>query len=305
MRDVYGAGVLDCFLDEGISFPRAIGVSAGSGNLVSFLAGQRGRNLRYYEQYAPRPEYMGMKCLLKDGNYFNLEYIYGTMSREGGEDPVDYDALAASPVDFRVAACDARSGKTVFFKKSMIPRNDYRIIMASCCVPAVCRPVEIGGRRFIDGGTAIPIPWKKAFHDGADRIVVILTLRDDDILEPVGHGLLYATLLAKYPKALRILMNRHKTYNRQVEEILRLEAEGKAVVIAPRDLYGVTKYDTGSRASPQALRRRISRRARKDPFRRVRKPARGEITHPSISGRYMWTSRQRDIRSRQQKSAKR
>ena len=46
MRDVYGAGVLDCFLDEGISFPRAIGVSAGSGNLVSFLAGQRGRNLR-------------------------------------------------------------------------------------------------------------------------------------------------------------------------------------------------------------------------------------------------------------------
>ncbi|MGN0274820.1 MAG: patatin family protein [Chordicoccus sp.] len=240
MRDVYGAGVLDCFLDEGISFPRAIGVSAGSGNLVSFLAGQRGRNLRYYEKYAPRPKYMGMKCLLKDGNYFNLEYIYGTMSREGGEDPVDYDALAASPVDFRIAACDARSGKTVFFKKSMIPRDDYRIIMASCCVPAVCRPVEIGGRRFIDGGTAIPIPWKKAFHDGAERIVVILTLRDDDILEPVGHGLLYATLLAKYPKAFRILMNRHKTYNRQVEEILRLEAEGKAVVIAPKDLYGVT-----------------------------------------------------------------
>ena len=38
----YNAGILDAFLDEGISFDYCIGVSGGSGNLASYLAGQRG-----------------------------------------------------------------------------------------------------------------------------------------------------------------------------------------------------------------------------------------------------------------------
>ena len=58
MRDVYGAGVTDCFLDNGISFDYCIGVSAGCANIATFLAGQRGRNFRFYTDYALRKEYM-------------------------------------------------------------------------------------------------------------------------------------------------------------------------------------------------------------------------------------------------------
>ena len=54
MRDVYGTGVLDCFIDNNISFDLCIGVSAGSANIASFLAGQRGRNYRFYTEYAMR-----------------------------------------------------------------------------------------------------------------------------------------------------------------------------------------------------------------------------------------------------------
>lgn len=47
MKCAYNAGILDAFLDEGISFDYCIGVSGGAGNLVTYLAGQKGRNLRF------------------------------------------------------------------------------------------------------------------------------------------------------------------------------------------------------------------------------------------------------------------
>lgn len=244
MRDAFGAGVTDCFLDHDIHFPYQIGVSAGAGNLVSYVAGQRDRNRRYYEDYSRRPEYMGIKSLLTNGNYFHLQYIYGTMSRKGGEDPVDYDALMANPAVLKIAACEVKTGKTVFFNKKDMKRDDYSFVMASCCVPGFCRPVKIGNHKYVDGGTAIPVPWRKAVHDGCEKLVVILTLRKDDILEPAEHRKLADALLLPYPKIAHILNGRHKAYNRQIEELLAMEAEEKAILIAPEDLHGVTSTTT-------------------------------------------------------------
>ncbi|MBO6215839.1 MAG: patatin-like phospholipase family protein, partial [Lachnospiraceae bacterium] len=52
MKCVYAAGVLDRFLDDAISFDEVIGVSAGSANAASFLAGQKNRNRRFYEVHS-------------------------------------------------------------------------------------------------------------------------------------------------------------------------------------------------------------------------------------------------------------
>jgi predicted patatin/cPLA2 family phospholipase len=43
MKCAYSAGILDRFLDEGITFDYCVGVSAGVANAASYLAGQRGR----------------------------------------------------------------------------------------------------------------------------------------------------------------------------------------------------------------------------------------------------------------------
>lgn len=58
-----------------------IGVSGGSGNLVSYLAGQRGRNLRFFTDHIHSPDYFGLKSLLKTGDLFGLKYIYGDLTR--------------------------------------------------------------------------------------------------------------------------------------------------------------------------------------------------------------------------------
>ena len=46
MKCAYTAGILDAMMDNGVTFDYCIGVSAGSANGISFIAGQRGRMSR-------------------------------------------------------------------------------------------------------------------------------------------------------------------------------------------------------------------------------------------------------------------
>lgn len=111
LRGVYAAGVLDRCLDEGVRFDYGIGISAGSANLASFLAGQRGRNLRFFRDYSQRKAYMGLGNFLRGRGFLDLQYIYGTLSVSGGEDPLDYPRIAANPTEWYVAATEAETGK--------------------------------------------------------------------------------------------------------------------------------------------------------------------------------------------------
>ena len=63
LRGIYAAGVFDYCMDENIKFDCCIGVSAGSANVASYLSGQRGRNYKFYTDYAFRNQYMGMAPL--------------------------------------------------------------------------------------------------------------------------------------------------------------------------------------------------------------------------------------------------
>lgn len=100
MKCAYSAGILDRFLDDKITFDYCIGVSAGAANTLSYLAGQRGRNLRFYTVHLDDPRYLSVRSLLRTGNLFGLEYIYGTLTNSDGADPIDYDAIMKNPAEF-------------------------------------------------------------------------------------------------------------------------------------------------------------------------------------------------------------
>ena len=145
MKCAYSAGILDRFLDDKITFDYCIGVSAGAANTLSYLAGQRGRNLRFYTVHLDDPRYLSVRSLLRTGNLFGLEYIYGTLTNSDGADPIDYDAIMKNPAEFYMPATDALTGKAAYFSKFDIVRDDYRTIMATCALPAFCRPVNVNG----------------------------------------------------------------------------------------------------------------------------------------------------------------
>ena len=239
MRGTYATGILDFCLENNINFDCCIGLSAGSTNLISFLAGQKGRNYRYYFDYAFRKEYCGVKCWLKDRNYLNLNYIYGALANTGGEDPLDYEALMKNPAEFFVVAENSITGETKYFSKEDIKQDDYRILSASCNIPVLNRPVVIDGESYFDGGFADPVPIKKALKEGCDKIVLILTRLIDIPRSPTRDGIFAKFLKIKYPKAAERLKNRAKDYNESIEYAKELEKEGKVLILSPKDVYGL------------------------------------------------------------------
>lgn len=239
LRDIYSAGVLDRLMDEGIRADLCIGVSAGSANLATYLAGQRGRLEKFYTEYTFRPEYMSMKNFLRLGSYIDLDYPYSTLSNEGGEFPLDYDAIAANPAEFIVVASDADSGMAKYFTKADISRNNYDVMKASSAIPFVCRPYPIGGRRYFDGALADPVPVIKALDEGCDRVIVLLS-KPKDTPRAVGRDELFASLISReFPLAAKNLILRARRYNASVEKAKELEKAGKVLILAPDDTCGV------------------------------------------------------------------
>ncbi len=238
-RGIFGAGVFDYCMDNGIDFDLFIGVSAGSANGSSFISRQRGRNLVFYDNYAFRRKYMSVWNMLISGEFINLDYIYSTLSNSDGENPLDYKAFSENPTDFEVVATNAFTGKPVYFPKSAIKQDSYDIVKASCAVPVASKPYPIDGIPYYDGGLSDPIPYKRAFDKGCDKLVVVLT-RPKDAFRKQDGDLKFAKLVRKkYPKAAEVIINRYEVYNSSLIEILELEKQGKVLIIAPDDISGL------------------------------------------------------------------
>ncbi len=241
MRDVYGAGVIDYLLDHHIYLPYSLGISAGAGNLASYVARQRGRNLTYYEEYSGRPQYMSRRTLLRTRSYLDLDYVYGTLTDEGGEYPLDYMSMMAHPEsEFVVGSTDAELAKPVYFTKKDIERNNYWVMKASSCIPLICRPVHHDGQTYFDGGIVTPVPYEKAFADGCDVLIIILTLPVDFRLPPDKYKKFFPLLKKRYPKMPPALLARHEHYNNAIDHLLANEVpDGKVYFIAPDDCCGM------------------------------------------------------------------
>ena len=240
LRGIYGAGVLDRCLEEDLRFDLCIGVSAGSANMASYLAGQHGRNKPFYDEYSFRREYMSVHNLIRKHSYLDLGYVYGTLSNAGGENPLDYAALARSPAELCVVAANAQNGEAQYFTKADLHPDDYRILMASCCIPVIDQPCVIDGVPYFDGGLADPVPLEWAFAHGCDRVALILTkpiglVRSDARDKHLAH-----LLQSHYPAAAEGLRRRAWRYNTAVQRARELERQGLVCIIAPDSTEGMS-----------------------------------------------------------------
>ncbi len=239
MRGIYAAGVFDRCMDEGIVFDLAIGISAGSANVASYTAGQRGRNYRFYTDYAFRKEYMSGELFLKKGSFIGLDYVYSVLSNSDGDNPLDYAAFAASPIQVITIATDALTGRPTYFTKGNYGPDNYDVIKASCALPFFCKPYTVNGRAYYDGALGDPVPVKKALELGCDKLVLILT-KPANRPRKLGQDPKIANLIhRRYPAAAEALRTRAERYNEGVALARALERQGKALIVAPDDTCGV------------------------------------------------------------------
>ena len=239
-RGVYACGVLDYCLDQDIRFDLGVGVSAGSANLASFIAGQRGRNYLFYTKYGLRKQYMSLGNFIRKRSFIDMDYVYGTLSNRGGENPLDYAALRENPMEFLVVAANALTGETKYFDKGDIRQDDYDVFKASSSIPFVCQPYFIAGKPYYDGALGDPVPVEKAFECGCDRVVVLLTKPEAVPRTSEQDKKLAARIQKKYPIAAEQLRQRARRYNKGVASAREYVKQGKALIVAPDDTCGVS-----------------------------------------------------------------
>ena len=194
---------------------------------------------------------MSLRNFLLKKSYIDMDYVYGVLSNDNGENPLNYPALAANPAEFIVVATNAETGKVHYFNKSDISQNHYDVVKASCSIPFVCRPYFIDGTPYYDGALGDPIPIEKAFSMGCDKVVLILTKPKDVRRIPDKDKKLAAHIRKKYPLAAAQLEQRAAKYNAGVDLAKRYEKQGKLLIIAPDDTCGV---DTLTR-NPEIMQR--------------------------------------------------
>lgn len=242
MRDIYGSGAVDCFLDNNITFDLCIGVSAGSANIANLLSGQRNRTFRFYSEYSSRKEYMSLGNFLRTGSYFDLDYIYSTLSDENGEDPLDVRAISDNKCEMITVVTDAATGKSVYFDKKEIVSDDLWVLKASCAVPAACKPVKRGNNEYFDGGISDPIPIEKAFEMGCDKVVVIIPRPLKE--KTTEYSRFMKPFIRKYPEILNLVSQRPRIYNEKIKLLRQYIKKGKVVLISPADDNGMSLITT-------------------------------------------------------------
>lgn len=228
MRGMYTAGVLDVLHREGVRFDGIMGVSAGALFGPNFLSGQEGRVIRYNKRFIRDPRYKGLGCLLRTGDLFSRDFAYDIVPRE--LDVFDDAAFQASGVPYAVVT-NLDTGLPEYMQvKSVF--DDMEILRASGSMPFVSKPVELQGRRYLDGGVADSIPFAAMEAMGYEKQLVILTRDMDYRKKPMPAGTI-KLWYRHHPQFRDQLLRRHQVYNDSVARLKELEEQGKYFVIRP------------------------------------------------------------------------
>lgn len=233
MRGMFTAGVTDVFMENGIEFDGAVGISAGATFGCNYKSKQIGRALRYNKRYSSDPRYGSFSSLIKTGNLFETEFCYHEIPYV--LDKFDTDTFEKNPMEFWIGASDVRSGKPHYVKMNKGDAVDLEWIRASASIPLVSQPVEIDGGIYLDGGIADSIPLEFFESIGYDRNVVIMTQPRDFVKQPNKLLWLVRILYHKYPAFIETFKNRHLMYNREKAYAHEKGDRGDVFVICPEE----------------------------------------------------------------------
>ena len=240
-RTAYSCGVMDCLLDNEIFIEYVIGVSAGIAFGISYSSRQVGRNKRIFAEFMHDPRYMGIKHFLgKKKSYYNFDFAFGEIPEQYL--PYDWEAYKNYGENANAVITNIETGQAEYYPVTCEDRT-WQLLRASSSLPVLFPPVEINGKKYMDGGITDSIPFEKAFEDGCDKVIVVLTRERGFVKKPESLLPLIKMTYKKYPNLIKALENRHIMYNNQLSRLYELEKEGKALIIAPKDTHGIGRTE--------------------------------------------------------------
>ncbi|WP_404397722.1 patatin family protein [Idiomarina loihiensis] len=239
MRGIFAAGVLDGFLETGqTDFDFAIGVSAGSTNLIGFLAGDHGRNRKILLQHALQPEFLNWRRFLKGGHFCDVSWLWHASFEQV---PLNTRHYLEQNRPLYVVTTNVDTGLPVYTR--VTADNLHELFPASCAIPLAYREFpSVGGAPMTDGGLGDSIPVIKAYEMGARDITVILS-RPRGFRKKVRPLPKFTKRFFKHHPALfDAVARRSEVYNDAINFIDNPPADCEVTVLAPPEGFPVGRF---------------------------------------------------------------
>jgi NTE family protein len=157
-------GVIRLLEQEKIPINMIVGTSVGS--LIGAL-------------YASDPNSFNLEWLsfsIEKDDIFDYSVIYSKMGPVQGDrlekfiqTKVKAKTMEQMKIPFYAVATDLNAGNTWVFEKGSVAKA----VRASCSIPGIFQPLEMGGRMYVDGGVTDNLPVDVARARGADIIIAV------------------------------------------------------------------------------------------------------------------------------------
>lgn len=208
--------------------------------MASYISKQKGRGKDVMLDYLDDKRYMGLKSLITTGDIFNVDFNYRLVPEK--LNPFDYDTFAAFKGKAYAVVTNVETGRAEYKRLKDIHKEiDY--IRASSSLPLVSRIVKIGDKKYLDGGVADSIPIKRSIKAGNEKNIVVMTKPVGYRRKPTSHPEIIRARYPKYPKIYELMKRRHLRYNKTLDYLDALEAEGKVFVIRPQVDFDIDRLE--------------------------------------------------------------
>jgi predicted patatin/cPLA2 family phospholipase len=208
-------------------FDLVVGASAGAINGAALIAGVAREGAAAYHGPLASKRFVNPARALRGRPVIDVSYVLEYAS--AGLDAGRHERVLASPIALHCVAVDVETAETETFAGMRSKAELYDAVLASSRMPwAGGPPVEIAGRRYVDGGLGSAIPVAEALAARATHVLALLT-RPQGVprrsASRIGDLLIVRHLRTLNPALATLYRERVGWYERVVQDIARRSAE--------------------------------------------------------------------------------
>ncbi|MBH0025927.1 MULTISPECIES: patatin-like phospholipase family protein [unclassified Pseudoalteromonas] len=234
-RGIFTAGVLDAWLEQSYDpFDLFIGTSAGSQNLTSYLARQKGYAKRLIRGLSRNKRFFQLGRGLMGKHIVDLDWYFDKTTEV--KRAIDFKTAKTSlgERELLITATNARDRKPYYLSPTGEDNQWRDLLKASSALPFLYKEgvkltpwssakaasethlveEQTQADFYLDGGLAAPLPVREAYNRGARKIVVIRTVDANFQAQSAWVQKLksLATVSGYCPKTLDYLLQHEQAY---------------------------------------------------------------------------------------------
>lgn len=237
MRATYASGVCDALQTAGVIPDAIYGTSAGGAIGAWYAAQQAHVGCATWDVVGDRTLMSWRRALLRRGPMLDFRTLYA--DRYPNVFRMDVARIRAAPYPVFATVTDADSLETLHLDLRTAA-DPFSLLHATSAIPLLAEaPVELGGRRLVDGGVTDPIPVAKAIADGA-RDILVVSNRPQGLRKPEPEWAV-RLLAARFPRLAQAAREHHTRHNDALRLAESPPAGVRVRIVRPEGDLGVSR----------------------------------------------------------------